>query len=124
MPKVYIIQANGEEYNDECYVLNKEGTPAKVFLNKERAEEEEFYKLEIERWKGLDLYQYDYERYDYEELIPYYNSMFKTNITETYDLTIPNDATNEQIKEFIKTCKSRYRRFFSFYSLIEMEVNE
>jgi hypothetical protein len=123
MPKVYIIQELGQEYNDEYYSINDKGTPEKVFFNKQRAEEE-FYKLEIERWKGLDLYQYDYETYDYEEIIPYYNSIFKKNIQEHYDLTIPDDVTDEQIKEFIKTCKSRYRRFFSFYSLIEMEVNE
>lgn len=123
MPKVYIIQANGEEYNDEFYSINDEGTPTKVFLNKERAEEE-FYKLEIKRWKGLDLYHYDYERYDYENLIPYYNSIFKKDITDYHDLTIPNKATNKQIEEFIKACKNCYRNFFSFYSIIEMEVNE
>lgn len=123
MPKVYIIQENGEEYNDEYYSINNKGTPSKVFLDKEKAEEE-FYKLEVERWRGLDLYQYDYETYDFDEIIPYYNSIFKKKITDYHYLTIPDKATDEQIKEFIKACKSCYRRFFSFYSLIEMDLNE
>lgn len=116
----YVILALGWEYNDEYYDsgdTDKYQKPTEVYLDKTEAKDA-LLKKEIERFKGNNILMYGEEGIDgllvnsheKEEFIKFVNETWpKLNFTEDdYELDIPQNAKDEDIKKLIKYVSLRF----------------
>lgn len=104
--KVYSILEKGWEYNDEYFYTPESngGRPIFVTLNKNVAKKK-LEELLIKTLRGLPIGEYS----DYGDLSWYYgishdtiNDIFGTSYKD-WDITIPDNATDKQMKTLIDT---------------------
>lgn len=120
--KGYVIQQLGYEYNDETYYRPEDGggNPVVVIIDEATAKKR-MMELEIKQWKtesiGHHCYSWDEIAEDENEFEKALEAM-GMDPEDDYDLNIPKDATDEQIKRLIKASTLR------FYEIIEVDVEE
>lgn len=129
--KIYTILKIGYEYDDETYHTGNYGEsyeqPSKYYTDLEKAREIR-NKLEIKEFKGLYLGHYMYDVEDYldktnttiNDFFDFLNQEFNLNVTveDNSDITIPNNATDEQIEKLMKMITLR------FYKIGELNYEE
>lgn len=129
MKKGYMILAIGYEYNDEGYnITDSYEKPDEVFTDKDKAKEE-LIKQEIKSYRGSDLSAYMGEDgledhlakgQTVESVTEYLKKEFKLDVDSSeryYEIYIPKEATDEQIKNLMKMVTLR------FNELHEININ-
>lgn len=120
---MYIVLEKGWEYNDKYYYRTESagGIPVKVFNNKKDAQKfcnkkniEEIRQLsdEITNYFSEDV---NFEDYEYLSII---NDIFGLELTSFCDFSIPKDATDKQIKDFL-SC--HLGDFFNSFVIFEIK---
>jgi hypothetical protein len=120
--KGYVIQKLGYEYNDETYYRPEEGGGNPVIvLTDEVAAKKKFMELEIEAWKNEHIGHYGYDLSDvaidsgeFERAL----EAIGLDTDDWWDMKIPANATDDQIKRLIKASRVR------FHEVVEVDMEE
>ena len=128
MATAFVIQKIGWQYNDEVYFREgDEGTPERVFINKDRAKDHCRHKnIEaLRKWGYLGIFGYsigdisgDNSKEDVQEQLKEITGE-TYNIDDWDEMVLPDGLNDEQIQKILDLLPS-----LRFYELVEVEIEE